>query len=369
MQKLFEQVLLLLEKGEKVSLSTVIARKGSVPAPVGSRLIVTADGSFWGTVGGGLLEAEVLRVAAKALKDEKPAITSLEFEAKEAAEKGMLCGGSVRLFTEVVFPTEKERQSFGTLVAELKASRPVALATEVVTAYSETPPKSARLLFRDKMILAGSLELHEWHEKIISAARGILEREEPLYLNLEKKLEDKPGVDGFLVEALYPDPTLVIFGAGHVARPLCKIAAMADFRVVVVDDRADFASREHFPESSEIFLCSPTEAMNRIKPGPMHYLVSVTRGHLQDREVVEQALKYPAAYLGMIGSKRKVKLLWEDLRAGGVEPEALEWVNAPIGLEIGAETPAEIAVSIVAEMIQTHRAKGRPGITQRTILL
>jgi xanthine dehydrogenase accessory factor len=303
------------------------------------------------------------------LSEEQPAITGLEFEATEAAREGMLCGGRISLFTEIIFPSRQERGIFQVVVDELKASRPVAMATAVVTAYPEKPPGGPRVVFRREKILAGSLADPHWNEKVIAAASGMLEREEPLYLSLESKLEAFPELEGFLVEAFHAEPTLVIFGAGHVAQPLCNIAAMAGFRVVVVDNRAEFASRERFPDSSEILLCEPEEAFTRLDPGPGHYLVSVTRGHLEDRKVIEHALRFPAAYIGMIGSKRKVKLLWEELKARGVEPDALERVHAPIGLEIGAETPAEIAVSILAEMIQTRRAAGKPVIRRETIQL
>jgi len=368
MLELFERLLLLLQAGEKASLSTVISRSGSVPAPAGSRLLVSAGGACWGTVGGGQLEARVLEDAGKALKDQQPAITSLEFEGTGAADEGMLCGGRISLFTEVVFPAREELRIFRILIDELKAGRPVALATVVVTAYAEVPPVATRLVFRGKKILAGSLASKRWNEKLILATQSALEREDPLYLSLENKQSASPGIEGFLVEAFHPAPMLIIFGAGHVAQPLCKMAAMAGFRVAVVDDRAEFASQERFPEASEIFTCQSEEAFTRLDPGPTHYLVSVTRGHLHDREVIEHALKCPAAYIGMIGSRRKVKLLWEDLKARGVEPQALERVHAPVGLKIGAETPAEIAVSILAELIQTRRT-AKPVIHKGTIRL
>ncbi|MBN2287854.1 MAG: XdhC family protein [Candidatus Glassbacteria bacterium] len=369
MSELFERLLALLEAGEKVSLTTVISRTGSVPCPAGSRLLVPEDGSSLGTVGGGILEAEALRAARKALQEEQPAITDLEFEAAEAAREGMLCGGRVGLYTEVVFPTGSELENFRAVVGELGASRPVAMATAVVTAYPGKAPGTTRVIFRGDKILAGSLADPQWNGKIISAAAGLLDREDSLYLELESRPGDMPGLQGFLVDPLHPDPTLVIFGAGHVAQPLCRMASLAGFRVVVVDDRGEFASRDRFPESSEILVCGPAEAFGRIDPGPGWYLVSVTRGHLQDREVVERALEFPVSYLGMIGSRRKVKLLWEDLRSRGVLQQELERVHAPVGLEIGAETPAEIAVSILAQMIATRRAAGRPVIRRGTVEL
>ena len=369
MLELLESLLLLLGKGEKASLSTVTSREGSVPAPAGSRLLVSEKGTVWGTVGGGPLEAQVLQAAGRALQDQRPSITNHEFKAAEAAAGGMICGGRISLFTEVIFPTPEEIGIFKTLVDELKASRPVALATSVVTAYPQTSPDGTRLVFGREKILAGSLADKQWNDKLLCAAGSILEQKDPLYLGLESKPEGFPELEGFLVEVFHPDPTLVIFGAGHVAQPLCKMAAMAGFKVVVVDDRPEFASPERFPKAKEILLCDPEEAFTRIVPGAGHYLVSVTRGHLQDRQVIEHALKFPAAYIGMIGSKRKVKLLWEDLKTRGFEPEALERVHAPIGLEIGAETPAEIAVSILAEMIRTRRATGRPVIRRRALRL
>jgi xanthine dehydrogenase accessory factor len=169
-----------------------------------------------------------------------------------------------------------------------------------------------------------------------------------------KKSPVVAGVEGkrFFVEPSFLPGTVYLFGAGHVSRPVAELAAMVDFRTVVLDDRADFANKERFPKADQIIVVpSYDNLFDGLEIERDSYLVIVTRGHLHDKTVLEQSLRMKAGYIGMIGSKRKQHLLYEELLGKGFTEDDLKRVHNPIGLDINAETPEEIAVSIVAQLI------------------
>ena len=368
MEKLLENLLLLLSGGEKAALASVIGRSGSVPAPANSKLLVDSAGKIWGTVGGGALEGEVHHQAREAIAAEQPNVKSFDFQSDKLESAVQICGGKITLYTEVIFPTAREKEIFSVALEAVRASRTAALVTAVQSAYSEKPPAGQRLLLGREGVLAGSLARPEWNRKLSERAAGIFGQEDPLYLELAEKQADYPDLAGFLIEFIHPAPALVIFGGGHIGVPLCRLGALCGFRVIVVDDRAEYADPARFPEAERTLHSDFEEAFETLEIGPRHYLVSVTRCHTTDRKVIGRAAGLPAAYIGMIGSRRKVKLLWEELERRGVERTALERVHAPVGVEIGAETPEEIAVSIMAQIIQTRRGK-KPGINQGSISL
>ncbi len=160
------------------------------------------------------------------------------------------------------------------------------------------------------------------------------------------------------MEPIYPEPTLYIFGTGHISRYLAPLANMVEFRVVVIDDRKEYANREHFPQADDIWVRQFEGVGEGIKPDEESYIVIVTRGHLHDYTVLKEVLRKGARYIGMIGSRRKRELIYQQLRQEGYTQEELDRIHAPIGLDINAETPEEIAISIIAELIRV-RAEGK----------
>jgi xanthine dehydrogenase accessory factor len=167
------------------------------------------------------------------------------------------------------------------------------------------------------------------------------------------------------IESQHPMPELLIIGAGHIARPLCRIGAMVGFRVIVADDRPEFASRDWFPAAERVVLLNYEAPFKELDVGVDSYVVLVTRGHKYDYDCIQQLLNMDVrpAYLGMIGSRRRVRAAFEALLAEGVDPGRLSHVHAPIGLDIGAETPEEIALAIAAEIVAVRRG-GRGGSLQ-----
>ena len=167
---------------------------------------------------------------------------------------------------------------------------------------------------------------------------------------------DKPEQSAtVMVDPTLETPELIIFGGGHIAQPLANIGNLLDYRVTVVDDRPDFASPERFTGVYKSICCSFDEIEKYLKLGPASSVVIATRGHMNDMDCLRRVIRYQVAYLGMIGSRRKVKAIREQLLEDGIEMEKIEKVHMPIGLDIGAQTPAEIAVCIAAEMVKERR--------------
>lgn len=167
------------------------------------------------------------------------------------------------------------------------------------------------------------------------------------------------------VEVHLPPPELVIVGAGHIARPLCRVGAMLGFRVIVLDDRPEFATRERFPEAARVERADFSAPFEAVPLGPRSHLVLVTRGHKYDYDALRDALRRPVhlPYIGMVGSRRRVRAALEQLAREGVPEEELRRIHAPIGVDVGAQTPEEIAVSIAAELVLVRR--GGTGVPLR----
>ena len=250
---------------------------------------------------------------------------------------------------------------FEEIVRLRKAGQRAALATIVHTNGSIPSYESSRMLVREDGSIAGTIGGGCVEADVWAAAREVMRQELPrkLVFNLNHEAGYDVGLicGGTLevfVEPILPQPMLYIFGGGHVSMALAQAAHTAGFDIGVVDDRGTFANAERFPMARELYT-SYEEAFARLQPNASTYVVIVTRGHKDDMRVLAWAANTDARYIGMIGSKRKVLSVYEALEKEGVAPEKLERVYAPVGLEIGALTPAEIAISITAELIAVRR--------------
>jgi len=170
----------------------------------------------------------------------------------------------------------------------------------------------------------------------------------------------KSGDDELIIEPMMGHPHLVIFGGGHVSKYVSRAAAMAGFRTTIIDDRKEYANAARFPEASETLAVEFYEAFERITIKPSTYILIVTRGHRSDEDMLERAVQSPARYIGMIGSKKKVLTTYEHLVQKGISADSLRRVHAPMGLDIGAVTAEEIAISIVAEIVLVRRGAHAP---------
>jgi xanthine dehydrogenase accessory factor len=250
---------------------------------------------------------------------------------------------------------------FEEIVRMRRAGRRGALATIVHTNGSIPSYESSRMLVRDDGTIAGTVGGGCVEAEVWAAAKEVIRNEQPrkMTFNLNNEATYDAGLicGGTLeifVEPILPQPMLYLFGGGHVSTAVARVAHQAGFAIGVIDDRDTFANAERFPMASEIYT-SYEEAFDKIKPTASSYLVIVTRGHKDDMRVVAWAVETEARYIGMIGSKRKVISVYKALEKEGFPLDKFERVHAPVGLEIGALTPEEIAVSIAAELIAVRR--------------
>ncbi len=254
------------------------------------------------------------------------------------------------------------------IVALRRQGRRGALATITNVRGSIPSFNTAKMLVRDDGSIIGTIGGGCVEAEVWQAAREVMEQEKPRSLTFN--LNQNPKYDTGLVcggtlevyvEPVLPIPVLYVFGAGHVAYNAYKVAKLAGFDVVVVDDRESYANTERFPDAREVIAEDFEQAITKITPNENSYLLIVTRGHRDDMRVLQWAVQTDAKYIGMIGSKRKVITIYKELEKQGLSSTLFERVMAPVGLEIGAVTPEEIAVSIVAELIASKRNSDSAG--------
>lgn len=237
-----------------------------------------------------------------------------------------------------------------------------AVATIVNVRGSIPSFRTAKMLVRDDGSIAGTIGGGCVEADVWQAAREVMESEKPRTLTFDLNQDPKydtglvcGGTLEVFIEPVLPPALLYIFGAGHVAVSVCQVASNAGFDVIVSDDRSSYASQERFPSAREVHALDFEEAIQKFEPNEASYIVIVTRGHRDDMRVLRWAVQTRARYVGMIGSKRKVIQIFKTLREEGLPEHLFDRVHAPIGLDIGAITPEEIAVSITAELIAIRR--------------
>jgi xanthine dehydrogenase accessory factor len=252
---IYEEIVKLRQQGRRGAVATIVSVRGSIPSFKTAKMLVRDDGSIYGTIGGGCVEADVWQAAREVMEAEKPRTLTFNLNQDPKYDTGLVCGGTLDIFIEPVLP---------------------------------------------------------------------------------------PAL-------------LYIFGAGHVAVNLYKVAQNAGFDVTVIDDREAYANRDRFPAAQEVIAEDFEQAMARLKPSESSYIVIVTRGHRDDMRCLRWAVQTQARYIGMIGSKRKTIAIYRELQKEGLSTDLFKRVHAPVGLDIGAVTPEEIAVSITAELIAIRR--------------
>ncbi|MCG8567137.1 MAG: XdhC family protein [Desulfobacterales bacterium] len=350
MESLTPQTIELLEMGRPFARALILSHQGSTPRTPGSAMLVTQDGEIFGTIGGGKLEGLAMEACRELIPTGKSRIQTFDLglapgqnSAPLAQDLDMICGGSLTLLMEIIQPN-----------------------TEMNTLYRDR-------LEMEKQGMGG-----HWLSKLRGCSQGdftletrrIAQGDIPSDLTPELTAAlaqctgptlARKGLEEYLIQPIRPLDTLYILGAGHVGLCLYQLAAMADFQVQVVDDRPEFSNGHRFPHAHCHVVPDYSHLENHIGPlGPGSYLVILTRGHRFDQDVLEQILAIqhrqnrPLDYIGMIGSRTKRDRIYANLESQGFSPESLQAVHSPVGLSIGAETPAEIAVSIMAEIIQVR---------------
>ncbi len=335
----------LLKKGEPFVMATIFSHSGSTPRSSGSKMIVTANGRGIGTIGGGLLEARSMSRAVELIGLGQSEVFPFDLSHEVVTTMDMICGGQAEVLLDCVMPTDDNRAVFRRWRGLLAEKGSGALLTLVITAGEQIQRVTHGILTTEGEI-EGEFPLSDMDRDRLTAM-----------VTPRKVCTVTVGCGFVVVEPLEQMCTAHLFGAGHVAQATARVAAMVGFRISVADDRAEYANRERFPDAEAIrVLQTFKNSFSNMTIDRDDYVVILTRGHLHDRTVLAEALKTRAGYIGMIGSRRKRDAIYGVLLQEGFSRTDLDRVHSPIGLSIGAETPEEIAVSIVAEMIR-HRAE------------
>ena len=324
-----QQILTLLEQNRTIALVTIIDKSGSAPRLPGSKMIVEEDGTLHGTIGGGAMEHAALQSAIRVVQGAPPVLEEFDLRGSGVDDDtDMVCGGIQLVLIERITPamTPMFQQAVHCFHGHGQG-------LWMIDITDPAHPGRRFLDLRDDPPVTTEIDFTPIMRARITRLITLDERR-------------------FVLDPLPRSGTVILFGGGHVSSEVAHLAAYADFEVIVCDDRRQFANPDRFPMAKEALVIENFASLfEKIEATENSYLLILTRGHSYDQQVLAQALQTPARYIGMIGSRRKRDILYDNLRQQGFGDGDFARVHCPVGLSIGSETPAEIAISIVAELI------------------
>jgi xanthine dehydrogenase accessory factor len=360
MHELLAEVERTLQEGRRCVWCAVVETRGSTPQKAGAAMLVFPDGRQAGTLGGGCVEAEVkqraLGVLAAADGAAKPELLTFCLDDDYGWDDGLICGGRMNILADPL--TAMDSGEYHARLRELLDAGQGCVEAVLLADGHEAPPGSRFLFDASGQYVATRGEGREIPEAVVRHLPDVSRR-------------PAPGTQhGVAYLPVLPRVTLLIVGGGHVGQAVGKLAAECGFDIEVLDDRDAFASPERFPQAKRRLVGDIGQTLAELAPtlGPSHFALIVTRGHRHDEEALYHLAATRAGYVGMIGSKRKIRLIYDDLLARGISQSALDRVHAPLGFDIGSQTVPEIAVSIVAELIACRNLGGsepRPRVRVR----
>ncbi|MEG1547629.1 MAG: XdhC family protein [Clostridia bacterium] len=341
MKELFQSMYNALCRGEDLVLCSIIASSGSTPRGNGAKMAVFADGSTLGTIGGGAVEHESIRHAGKAMHDKTTFTVGFNLAPNQTADIGMICGGQVVVYFQYMTGGDNGA---------------IAMLAYIVSLYEQE--RDTWLITKIEEGAVRQMGVYDECAGVLFATDIQIETIKPL---LKSRGVLHKGEVSYYVEPLTQAGLTYVFGGGHVAQELIPVIAHVGFRPVVYEDREAFADKALFPGAVRTITAPFTEVAENIKITDKDYVVIMTRGHQADYEVLEQALRTEAQYIGVIGSRHKIALTNKRLIESGIAQDELKRIHTPIGLQIKGETPAEIAISIAAELIlcRAERNEGK----------
>jgi len=340
MRTLLADLMSALDQQQPCVYCAVVETRGSTPQKAGAAMLVFADGGQRGTLGGGCVEAEVKQRALRVLAGgaNRPEVLTFCLDDNYGWDDGLICGGRMTILADPLI-SARAGEYYRCLHRCVEDGRGCTQAVAVTSAFGLVA--GDRFLFDpDGQLIARTTEA-DVPAEICEALPPLAQRPAPASRH------------GIALLPILPRITLFIVGGGHVGQAVARLASEVDFDVWALDDRASYVSRERFPSAERLLVGEVGPTLQQLVPQltPSTYCLIVTRGHSHDEEALYHLAGSRAGYVGMIGSKRKIKLIFEDLLAKGVPMEALDRVHAPLGFDIGSQTVPEIAVSIVAELI------------------
>jgi xanthine dehydrogenase accessory factor len=337
---LYEELNALLAAGKPCALATLVSVSGSSPQNSGAKMLVLPDGRLIGTIGGGCMEAETRRVALDCLRKRQTKLFDLRLDDDFGWDDGLICGGRVSIFINP-FPGDSAEAYAGAVETAVRRERS-AVAT-ILTGDEGLVGRTA--LLREDGGFAGPDTLEPLRATLEDAARTAIAA------GRERRVKLAEGVEVY-VEPILPRPTLLIAGAGHIGAALCQVMGLCGFEVVVVDDRPSFAHADRLPGAARVAVADIPAFVRDFPINEDTFIAIVTRGHRHDAHVLRECVHSPARYIGMIGSKRKIVVIFEEmLRDGLATAEELRRVRSPMGLTLNDREVGEIAVSIAAEIV------------------
>jgi xanthine dehydrogenase accessory factor len=355
MREILERAAELRAAGRPFAIATVVRTSGSTPQVVGAKMLVDDLGRTVGTLGGGCVEGDAFAEAKTVITSGKPSLRDYELTEPLAWDTGLTCGGTMWIAIEhgrQALQTD-QRDLLDDLLLASRGGAPVALVTglrRVGSGYHT----DGRLLVESEGHVTGTLRDASLDARAFEAARDALAQGTARVVAIDEERE-------LLLEPVTSRPTLVMVGAGHVGHAVVRLAKLLDYRVVVIDDRPQFASRERLPDADEIVAADIVSSLERLPIAWNTFVVIATRGHKLDAAALRAAAATKARYVGVVGSKRKTILIERMLLDEGFPQERLREIHAPIGLDLGGRTPVEIALSILAEISQErYGGSGRP---------
>lgn len=344
MHKVLQRLCHFLGHGEKVVLATVISSSGSTPRTVGAKMLIRRNGEIVGTIGGGLVEYQVVQHAPEVFRTGTAMIRTEELMGESIATTDqMICGGKMEFLLELIEASAANEQRWEEFAQALERGRNYTLLSTLEV--REGRGEVERWLMEGERVVSNGFPYAERWPRLMREHAGKRIKGQVVLIEGQR----------FLLERSADAGTVYLLGAGHVAQSVAMLAALVNFETVVLDDREEFANAERFPQADRIkVLASFEEALAGMEIDEESYLVIVTRGHRHDKVTLAQSLRTKAGYIGMIGSRRKRDMIYQDLLNEGFSQTDIDRVHCPIGLKIGGETPEEIALSIVAELVQVR---------------
>lgn len=319
MRTICRKIIESIESGNSLVLVTLIEQEGSAPRGVGAQMLVDASGRIAGTIGGGAIEGKAIRMGGELLEKKESAVQDFSLNLSSGTDLGMVCGGSVKAYFAYI-----DGDAF---------------------AWKEA---AEQVLFRFENRLTGYVVLDLEQGTVLVRAK--------------EEIDDSVGsgrLEGNLFTLPIPlEERVILFGGGHVAQALVPILAGVGFSCIVFENRPEFADKSLFPAAHRVLLGDYKRVEDTLTLLETDYIVIMTNGHLHDLILEEQLLRRKFAYIGVMGSHRKIAAVNEKLREAGISEEAISSVHTPIGLDILAVTPAEIAISVAAECIQVRALAG-----------
>jgi len=354
MRELLAELLKSLDAQRPVAYCRLVETRGSTPQKAGATMLVFADGSQAGTLGGGCVEAEVKRKALAALGEGESMIARFDLTSDYGWDDGLICGGRMQVLIEpLTSPVDKSVQRYFEKLAELAGSGRGLIEAIVFDSEKALLPAPSAYLCDEQLRVVASLRAEAISAELpVSVHAGMP--------NLCKR--PRPSAAGGV--AYLPQLSrcrLVIVGGGHVGKAVAELAVNLDFDVWVIDDRADIVSQDRFPRAQRRISGKMETVLPGLEIDSNTYCLIVTRGHNHDEEALYHLADRGAAYVGMIGSRRKIRMIFDDLRVEGISPQAIERVHAPVGIDIGSQSVPEIAVSIAAELVAHRNLGSVPG--------